>query len=359
VSESIERLLEGALAMEPERRRHFVEDACGGDPQLRDELMSLIAQADAAEGFFALLTDAVFASSPPGESERNPPQPEDEELRAGDMIGHYRIVARIASGGMGNVYRARDTRLDRDVALKFGPPSPGASPGAEERLLMEARAAAALAHPNVCSIYQVGETDGGRLFIAMACYDGETLKERLRRAPMSVEESVATALQIARGLAAAHARGIIHRDVKPGNVMLGSDGTVRLLDFGLAVAMNTTITRPGATPGTVAYMSPEQVRGGALDARTDLWSLGVVLYEMLVGVRPNRGASAPELVYTILREEPIPIGKRLPDLDARLARVVDTLLQKDPTARYQGAAEVIADLEDLLAEAHYTHGRVR
>jgi len=348
MSEEAERLFERALALEPEARAVFVEDACRGDPELHEELVSLVAQAAAADQFFGLLTEAVFSASFSSGGEDGVPPPSDSELQPGDVIGQYRILALVGSGGMGTVYRAHDTRLDRDVALKFLPPYLGAQPDGEERLLMEARAAAALEHPNVCSVHEIGETEGGRRFIAMACYEGETLKQRLRRGPLSLEESVATATQIARGLAAAHARGIIHRDVKPGNVMLGSEGVVRLLDFGLAMTTDATLARPGITPGTVAYMSPEQARGDALDLRTDLWSLGVVLYEMLVGSRPFQGANASALLRTILHEDPERIARRCPGLPGAVVPIVERLLRKDTATRYGSAAEVLADLTRVL-----------
>jgi serine/threonine-protein kinase len=218
----------------------------------------------------------------------------------------------------------------------------------EERLLVEARAAAALEHPNVCSIHEIGQTSDGVPFIAMALYEGETLKERLVRGSLPLEEAVATAIQIARGLAAAHARGIAHRDVKPANVILGADGMVRLLDFGLAQATDVIRTRSGMTPGTVAYMSPEQARGDPLDQRTDLWSLGVALYEMLTGVRPFWGADDRTLLQAILHEDPEPVSNRRPEIPESLARVVERLLRKDPGTRYGSAAEVLGDLAKAL-----------
>jgi serine/threonine-protein kinase len=252
---------------------------------------------------------------------------------------------------MGTVYRAHDVDLDRDVALKFLPAYFGTQPGADEQLLTEARAAAALEHPNVCTIHEIGQTDDGQRFIAMACYEGETLKERLLRSPPSVEESVSIAVQITRALAAAHAHGIIHRDVKPGNVMLGSDGTVRLLDFGLATVTTATLAPSALTPGTVAYMSPEQARGDPLDARSDLWSVGVVLYEMLAGVRPFRGESARSLRDAILHQEVEPVSSRRSELPEGLARIVEKLLQKDSALRYSSAAEVLTDLARALPSA--------
>jgi serine/threonine-protein kinase len=230
------------------------------------------------------------------------------------------------------------------VALKFLSVHLSAHLVAQERLLAEARAAASLQHPNVCVVHEIGETDDGRPYIVMALCEGETLKEKLRLGPPAPAEAVEIAMQIARGLAAAHARGIIHRDVKPGNVMLGTDGTVKLLDFGLAKVADVTITGPGATPGTLAYMSPEQARGDPVDQRTDLWSLGVVLYEMLAGTRPFRGAGDRALFQAILHEEPEPISQKRPEAPEALRRIVERLLRKDPDARYGRAEELLADL---------------
>lgn len=352
MSDQAERLFEQALALQPEVRAAFVEDASLHDPALREELMSLLQDAEAAGEFFDRLSEAVFSSSYSSGGEENlAAQPQDSELPEGDMAGHYRIASFIGRGGMGSVYRAYDTRLNRDVALKFLPSYLGAEPDAQERLLMEARAAAALDHPNVCSIHEIGETDDGRLFIAMPFYEGETLKKKLRRGPLSLEESVTTAIQIARGLNAASRRGIIHRDVKPGNVILGSDGTVRLLDFGLATVTDASLASSGITPGTVAYMSPEHARGQAVDPRTDLWSLGVVLYEMLAGVRPFQGANTYAILQAILHEDPVPISTHRTEIPGKLARILERLLQREPAKRYGSAAEVLADLERTIPSA--------
>jgi class 3 adenylate cyclase len=245
---------------------------------------------------------------------------------------------------MGVVYQAHDTRLDRDIALKFLPTHLSALPEARERLLVEARAAAALEHPNVCSIHEIGETSDGRLFIAMACYTGETLRERLGRGPVPPADALAIGVQIARGLAAAHAAGVVHRDVKPGNVMLCADGTVRLLDFGLAKLADVTLTGPGITLGTLAYMSPEQAGGDRVDHRSDLWSLGVVLYEMLTGERPFRGGNDLALMLAILHHDPEPIASRRPEIPEPLPGIVERLLRKDPQARHGSAVELVADL---------------
>ncbi|HET8762739.1 MAG TPA: protein kinase, partial [Gemmatimonadales bacterium] len=241
-------------------------------------------------------------------------------------------------------YRAHDTRLGRVVALKFLPPYLSANPESRERFLVEARAAAALEHPNVCSIHEIGETTDGRPFIAMACYDGETLKERLRRGPLPPAEALDIAIQLARGLGAAHARSIVHRDVKPGNIMLTTDGTVRLLDFGVAKVADVSLTSPGATPGTIAYMSPEQARGEPVGAATDLWSLGVVLYEMLAGVRPFRGGNDRTVIQAILHDEPDLASGPLREAAPDTRRIIGRLLQKSPRDRFRDARELLEAL---------------
>jgi serine/threonine-protein kinase len=268
-----------------------------------------------------------------------------------DVFGHYRIVSLIGSGGMGTLYRARDERLDREVALKFLPSDLSAERKPRERLLAEARAVAALNHPNVCAIHEIAETADGRMFFAMPLYDGITLKEKLRQGPLSIEEAVSTAIQIARGLAAAHARGIVHRDVKPGNVMLSPDGTVRLLDFGLAIPIDAIRVNSNSTRGTVAYMSPQQARGEPIDARSDLWSLGVVLYEMIAGSRPfNRRNSAP-ILEQIFHSDPEPLSAYRQEIPAALSRIVKRLLQRDPMKRFESAEQLIDDLQSALPAA--------
>ncbi len=325
-SERVEQLFERALELAPPERVAFLEQACGGDAQLLQELRSLLDHREAAEGFFSRLAGTV------------------ESPAIGEVVHQYRLSGILGNGGMGTVYRAHDTRLDRVVALKFLPPYLSANAESRERFLVEARAAAVLEHPNVCSIHEIGETTDGRPFIAMACYDGETLKERLQRGPLPPEEALDVASQLARGLGAAHARNIVHRDVKPGNIMLTSDGTVRLLDFGVAKVADVSLTGPGGTPGTIAYMSPEQARGDPVGPATDLWSLGVVLYEMLAGVRPFRGGNDRTIVQAILHEEPDLAYGPLRNQPPGTLRIVERLLQKSPGDRFDSAAEVLGAL---------------
>jgi serine/threonine-protein kinase len=320
----IEELYEQARALPPEERSAFLKNACRNDPSMEQELRSLLQHGEMAEAFFQGL--ASTATSP----------------AIGERISHFQLTGVLGSGGMGTVYRAHDTRLDRVVALKFLPLWLSAVPESRERFLVEARAAASLEHSNVCSVHEIGETTDGRPYIAMACYEGETLKERLRRGPLPPDEALQVALQVARGLGAAHARGIVHRDVKPGNIMLVADGSVRLLDFGIAKMADVTLTAPGTTPGTLAYMSPEQARGEHVGPAADLWSLGVVLYEMLAGVRPFRGGNDRAVVQAIVHDQPdlAALGNAPPPT----IRIIERLLRKAPADRFPGSRELIAEL---------------
>ncbi|MGH7446042.1 MAG: protein kinase domain-containing protein, partial [Longimicrobiales bacterium] len=266
----------------------------------------------------------------------------------GSTIGRYIIREQLGGGGMGVVFRARDDVLDRDVVLKFLPPYLGLSAEAKQRFLVEAQAAAALDHPNICTVYEVGETAAGRLFIAMPFYDGDTLRRRLASGRIPPEDAVRYAIQIARGLAKAHDRGIVHRDIKPANLILTSDDVVKIVDFGIAKLSDVTITRPGHAQGTIAYMSPEQARGDVVDARTDIWSLGVVLYEMLSGERPFRGATDLLVMQSIAASQVPPLD--IPGEDAaQLRAILDRTLAKSRDHRYAHAADLIRDCERFLS----------
>ena len=259
----------------------------------------------------------------------------------GTTVGHYEIAARLGEGGMGVVYRALDLRLQRPVALKLLHARTPNDLRAKQRLLVEARAAAALDHPNICTIYEVGETADQSAFIAMAFYPGETLEQMLQRGPLSPATAVDYATQIARGLGAAHARGIIHRDVKPANIIIATGDVVKLLDFGIARVPDVDVSRDGVAPGTIAYMSPEQVASRPLDLRTDLWSLGVVLYEMCAGVRPFRGDNVAAVLHAILHGSPATLrSQSAGPVDSIIAR----LLAKDPDHRYRNTEQLISDL---------------
>jgi Protein kinase domain len=267
----------------------------------------------------------------------------------GKTIGSYRIIDKIGHGGMGVVYKAVDVRLDRTVALKLLPGHLSGSKADKERFLQEARAASALDHPNICTIYEINETADGTLYIAMGYYDGETLRERIARSPIPFEEALQIAFDIARGLERAHENNITHRDMKPANVILGRRGETKIIDFGVAkLARSTGLTKTGSTIGTVAYMSPEQARGERVDTRSDIWAWGVILYEMIAGIRPFAGDFEQAIVYFILNEDPVPLRTRCPDAPPEIAKIVSRALNKDPGARYQGMSQVIADLRPLV-----------
>jgi serine/threonine protein kinase/Flp pilus assembly protein TadD len=277
-------------------------------------------------------------------------------LAIGDKLGPYEILASIGKGGMGEVYRARDARLDREVALKVLPQA-FAGESARERFQREARAASALNHPHICAVYDVGESDGCP-YLIMELLDGQTLRERIAEKPLDILAALALTIQIADAMEAAHAKGIIHRDIKPANIFITGRGDAKVLDFGLAKYAQPTdsnastlemLTEPGTAMGTVAYMSPEQARGQNVDAATDLWSLGVVLYEMVTGVRPFDGPTSPIIFDALLNKAPQPAHERNPKVPAELERIIGELLEKDRAQRYASAAELRTDLERLQA----------
>ena len=268
------------------------------------------------------------------------------EPETGHRIAHFQILERLGSGGMGVVYKAQDMKLGRFVALKFMAPERETSEDARLRFLREARALSVLDHPNVCTLYEVGETEGGQLFLAMALCQGETLRSRLGQGPLEPGEAVRIAIQVAEGLSAAHARGIVHRDIKPGNILIG-DGQVRIVDFGVArLADQTPLTREGLAVGTVQYTAPEQLFGGDVGPAADLWSLGVVLYELLASHPPFPGNSVPEVIVSILKGTP----PRLQGVAPELWRILRKALTKAPQLRYQSAEEMRADLLAVSAD---------
>ena len=282
----------------------------------------------------------------------------------GQTISHYRITGRLGSGGMGVVYEAQDLTLGRRVALKFLPPDLARDSSALDRFLLEARAASALNHPNICTIY-AAEKDGEQSFIAMELIEGQGLDTKLQGGPLPVDRVLDLSIQLADALDAAHAKGIVHRDIKPGNIFITQRSQVKVLDFGLAkltraagffaetmgnaedAGRTASLTNPGSTVGTVAYMSPEQARGEQLDTRTDLFSLGTVIYQMATGRLPFHGNTSAVVFHAILERDPTPAVEHNSQLPPKLQEIIDKLLEKDRDLRYQSAADLRGDLRRL------------
>ncbi|MGE5834931.1 MAG: serine/threonine-protein kinase [Acidobacteriota bacterium] len=346
----INDLFHRALELPADRRAAFLEESCGGDAALRDEVASLLASHERAADFIEEPVQAVI--DPRAHSDP------DESL-VGRQVGQYRIERVLGEGGMGVVYLAEDMRLGRTVALKALAPKYVSDPARRERLRREARAAAALTHPGIATVYALEEFDG-QIFIAGEYVPGETLREELARGPLNALRTIETALGVARALSAAHDRGIVHRDLKPENIVRTGSGEVKILDFGLARFRDTPaalahLTDHGMILGTPAYMSPEQIRGKTVDGRSDLFSLGIVLYELVSGVHPFAGADRDSTIVRILEAEPARLGDLPPatrwnqTVLGELEDAVTTSLRKVPEQRYRSAHELIEVLERARA----------
>ena len=365
--EQVAQLHRSALEVEKGRRAAFLQEACTGDEELRCEVESLLAYEGKAENFMEAPALEVTAKQLAEE------QAPFAVLRPGARLGSFEILGPLGAGGMGVVYRAVDLKLGRAVALKFLPFEVGDDPRALVRFQREARTASSLNHPNICTIYEIAEYEG-QPFIVMELLQGETLRERLAGSEaIPPAQLLDIAIQIAEGLEAAHEKGIIHRDIKPANIFITGKGVAKILDFGVAKLLveapgfspakeeeesagffpqpatppDADLTRTGLKLGTAGYMSPEQVRGEKLDARTDLFSFGLVLYEMATGQRAFSGESATVVQDAILNNSPVPARELNSTLPAKLVTTIDKALEKDREQRYQSAAEMRAELEKL------------
>lgn len=335
----LKALFEQALALPPAQRASFVNNVCKTRRTLRTELLLLLAAHDDASGYFDNLARALFAPAP--------------ACNFPKRVAQYFLLEQLGKGAMGIVYHAYDTRLDRCVALKFLSPHLSADDEARQRFLHEARAAASLDHPNIATVFEIGDTNG-YLFIAMPCYQGETLKQKVVRGPLDMATATDLALQITDGLIYIHHQNMMHRDIKSTNIivtktprLLARHGLAKIVDFGLAKITGTDMTKAGTTMGTVAYMSPEQASCKPLDPRTDLWSLGVVLYEMVTGGLPFDGDGEQAVIYKILNEDPVPVAERRTGIPSALQAILHKCLVKDPRLRYQTAAALRADLKRM------------
>ncbi len=273
-------------------------------------------------------------------------------IQIGKLVSHYQILERLGQGGMGVVYKAEDTKLKRTVALKFLPQVFSLDEEAKKRFIQEAQAASALQHNNICDIHEIDETKDGHLFISMDFYDGESLKQKIEKGPLKIDDAVDITVQILEGLAKAHEKNIIHRDIKPANVFITNEGIVKILDFGLAkVGDQTQLTKMGSTVGTVAYMSPEQTKGENVDHRTDIWSVGVILYEMITGQQPFKGDYEQAVIYSILNENPLNVQTYRPELSAEFLHILNRSLEKKPEERSQSISEMLIDFQRLKRES--------
>ncbi len=349
---NITSIFHSAMEREPHERASYLDGACGTDEVLRREIEALINSHESA---------GTFISSPTYEQGAALLEDRRGQQRAGQSIGPYKIISLLGAGGMGEVYRAHDSRLGRDVALKLLPDSFAGGTEGVRRFQQEARAASALNHPNILAIYDIGEHDGSP-YIVSELLEGETLREKFSSVPLATRKALDYALQTARGLAAAHDKGIVHRDLKPDNLFVTKDGRVKILDFGIAKLMQQSAaggeleteaptlmvhTNSGMVIGTAGYMSPEQVRGRSVDTRSDIFSFGAILYEALSGRRAFHGESHIETMNAILKEEPPELSTTNKQVAPEIARVVRRCLEKQPGERFQSASDLAFALESL------------
>jgi len=348
--QQVKQIFQSAIERPPDERDAFLARACQDNPALRSDVESLIASHDEAGGSIE-----AMAAEAATEMLAN------DRAIVGKKIGHYQVLSKIGRGGMGEVFLAQDTRLGRRVALKVLRTEFTKNEERLRRFQQEARAASSLNHPNILTIHEIGQDDSLH-FMATEYVEGETLRHHISREPLTLGQELDVAIQVAGALAAAHQAGIVHRDIKPENIMLRNDGYVKVLDFGLAKLTETKAigtlaptlrkveTEPGVVMGTVSYMSPEQARGLEVDARTDIWSLGVMIYEMAAGRQPFEGETASDVMSLILQKEPLPLSHSLPGVPSELERIVRKALRKDKEERYQTIKDLLIDLRALRKE---------
>ena len=364
----IEKIYDAALEFDASRRASFLDRACEGDEELRQEVVSLLASDEQAGSFLAAPATEVMARSVAAEGDSSP---------VGRQIGHYQALSLLGAGGMGEVYLARDTRLGRKIALKLLPAELITDADRLRRFEQEARAASALNHPNIITIFDIGQ-EGSTHYIATEFIDGQTLRQRMGSGRFDLALAVDAAAQVAAALDAAHRLGIAHRDIKPENIMLRRDGIIKVLDFGLAKLTGppdpspssggdtqtpslarVAKTESGLVLGTARYMSPEQLRGEKVDARSDIFSLGVTLYELVAGRAPFVGATTSEVIAAILRDDPPPLARYAPETPRELERIVGKALHKDREERYQTAKDLLNDLNLLKQEMRIADSSIR
>ena len=350
--QKIDQLFHLALEQEPHRRTGFLEQECSGDESLRSEVEALISSHEEPSNFIETLVADVAAGLLT-----------DATLSPGTNVAHYNVISLLGKGGMGQVFLAEDTRLHRRVALKLLPAQFTRDSNRVRRFEQEACAASALNHPNILTIHEIGKFEDSD-FIVTEFIDGRTLREELIRKKLKLADALDIVIQIASALDAAHAAGIVHRDIKPANIMRRNDGYIKVLDFGLAKLTEDEVSathpetathslfesKPGAVMGTVIYMSPEQARGLGVDARTDIWSLGVVLYELVTGQVPFQGATAADVILSITEKEKAPLTSQGPEVRAELERIVSKALRKNREERYQSIKDLALDLKNLKQE---------
>jgi serine/threonine protein kinase len=347
--QQIDQLFHAALACAPGQRGKFLATQCAGDQSLQREVESLLSSLEEADDFI---------ERPAGDVATELLKSQQATFEPGHQIANYGIVRHLGSGGMGEVYLADDIRLKRKIALKVLPPHFTVNPDRVRRFEREAQAASALNHPNIVTIHEIGESNSAH-FIATEFVDGKTLRQLMNEKPFKLRETINVALQVANALSAANSAGIVHRDIKPENIMIRTDGLVKILDFGLAKLIDMPVTgaeletptllqsNPGLVMGTVQYMSPEQARGKNVDARTDIWSLGVVIYELVTGRVPFAGETASDIIAALLKDEPEAIRSTVPEAPLELDAVVKKALTKDLRLRYQTISDFLTDLQRL------------